>query len=96
MIPQTPVGLAFMLFLASAGMYVLVAVGLTPSWWAFAAFPLWIASAVAIYLLPVAVANDRKHPNRTAILALTLTGGWTYIGWVAALTWAYTNQDAPR
>ena len=49
----------------------------------------WILmGALAIYFLPTILAA--RHPNSTAIFALNLFLGWTFIGWVMAFIWAYT------
>lgn len=50
----------------------------------------------AIYLLPAIVASKRNHTNRGSILVLNLLLGWTFIGWVAALVWAFTSSVDPR
>lgn len=49
-----------------------------------------IASAGLVYLGPAIVAGLRRHPQRSAILVLNLLLGWTLLGWVAALVWAWT------
>ena len=46
------------------------------------------------YFLPAFVANVRRHRNATAILVLNLFLGWTFIGWVGALVWSFTNAPA--
>lgn len=43
------------------------------------------------YFLPATVAGVRRHRNATAILVLNLFLGWTFIGWVGALVWSFTN-----
>ena len=40
------------------------------------------------YFIPVFVAKNRNHKQKKAITVLTIFGGWTYIGWVVAFTWA--------
>lgn len=45
-----------------------------------------------IYLVPFYVAEGRKHRDMLAIFVLNLLLGWTFVGWVAALVWALTNQ----
>ena len=46
---------------------------------------------LALYFLPALVAKSGRHPNSTAIFALNLLLGWTFIGWVVALVWALTG-----
>jgi Superinfection immunity protein len=43
-----------------------------------------------VYFLPTFFAFSRNHHNRAAILVLNLFLGWTFIGWVIALVWAFT------
>ena len=47
---------------------------------------------LAIYLLPTYVAFKRRHNNRIPILLVNLLLGGTFIGWVAALVWACTDN----
>ena len=54
---------------------------------------------LSFYLLPFFIALVRKQPNKWAILALNLLLGWTIIGWIIALVWAFkvdeTRQREP-
>jgi uncharacterized membrane protein len=59
------------------------------SWW------LIVILVFAIYFAPWLVANKRRHMNASAIGVLNLCLGWTFLGWVAALVWAMTNNVAP-
>jgi hypothetical protein len=43
------------------------------------------------YFIPAIIAFGRQHHNKGGILALNLFLGWTLIGWVGALVWAFTN-----
>lgn len=46
---------------------------------------LFIGGAL-IYFIPSIIAYNKK--NATAIIALNLLLGWTFLGWVGALVWA--------
>lgn len=48
---------------------------------------------LAAYLLPVAIAASRSHPNTIAIAALNILLGWTMLGWIASLVWALTAVE---
>lgn len=48
--------------------------------------------SIALYFSPSIVANSRKHPNLTSVFVLNLFLGWTVIGWVGALVWAYSKK----
>lgn len=45
----------------------------------------------AFYLLPLACAIWRGHPQGYAIITLNVLLGWTVIGWLAALVWAFRD-----
>lgn len=48
-----------------------------------------------LYLIPWEIAATRKHPQSLAILVLNILAGWTFIGWVACLVWAFIKTEAP-
>lgn len=43
----------------------------------------------SLYFMPTLVAVQKKKINVPAIFILNLFFGWTMIGWVGALIWAY-------
>ena len=47
---------------------------------------------VAAYMLPFCVAAYFRNPNRDAIGVLNLFLGWSGIGWVIALVWAFKKD----
>jgi len=49
------------------------------------------ALVLVFYFLPWVIALLRSHRNSTAIFVLNLLLGWTFIGWVVALVWSFTN-----
>ena len=49
--------------------------------------------AALLYFVPSFVAFSRGHQNRAAILALNIFLGWTFIGWVVALVWSFTEVN---
>ena len=51
----------------------------------------FLAVVVAVYFIPNWVASARKHPNANAIFVTNLLLGWTIVGWVVALVWAFTT-----
>lgn len=46
-----------------------------------------------MYFLPSLTARSRDHMNTTAIFVLNLFLGWTFLGWVIALVWAFKNSE---
>lgn len=65
----------------------------------FAAFSFFVA-APALYLLPTYEAWKKQHSNLTAIALVNIFMGWSLLGWVVAVVWAYkkpesTNTIAP-
>lgn len=52
----------------------------------------WLLMLLAAYLFPTLVALGRGKKNAAAIGVLNLFLGWTFIGWVVALVWAFTFE----
>jgi len=53
---------------------------------------LLVLFGLGIYFVPAIKAYQVKKNNREAILALNIFLGWTLIGWVVALVWAYSKD----
>jgi hypothetical protein len=51
-----------------------------------------IIFVVFFYLIPALIAIMRGHRQKGAIIALNIFLGWTLLGWVGALVWAFTNS----
>lgn len=51
-----------------------------------------LMAACVVYFLPTIVAKTSHHPQTTAIYVLNALLGWTLIGWVIALVWAFIVQ----
>ena len=49
-----------------------------------------IAAGVLFYLLPTFIAMTRRHPNTASIAILNIFLGWTFIGYIVALVWAFS------
>jgi hypothetical protein len=48
--------------------------------------------AIVIYFLPSIIAMVRENTQTLAIFILNLILGWTILGWVGALVWAFVKQ----
>ena len=59
-------------------------------------FLIALAIGGLLYFIPAIVAESRKHRNKSAILILNLLLGWTFLGWVIALVWAFTDNVHPE
>ncbi len=46
-----------------------------------------IAWMALVYMVPTIIAAVNGHKNVSAIAALNILLGWTFIGWVGALIW---------
>jgi len=55
---------------------------------------IFFPAAVALYFSPAIVATQRDHPATAGITILNLLLGWTLLGWVGALVWAYSPTPA--
>jgi len=46
------------------------------------------------YFLPTFIAQGRGHRQTNPIFLINLFLGWTFLGWVVALVWSATAQEA--
>jgi hypothetical protein len=61
-------------------------------------FLIWLIGCLVcmyFYFAPTVVAHYRRHDNAVAVFVLNLFLGWTFVGWVAALVWAFLAKPAP-
>ncbi len=49
--------------------------------------------ALALYFVPSFIAVNKNKRNKTAIFALNLLLGWTFVGWVVALVWSLMREE---
>ncbi|WP_374587229.1 superinfection immunity protein [Ideonella dechloratans] len=49
--------------------------------------------APTLYLLPTYEAWKNNHPNLTAIALVNIFLGWSILGWVMAVVWAYKKAE---
>jgi hypothetical protein len=54
-------------------------------------FVVLVISAALVYFIPTIVAYLRRHKKTVAIFFVNLCLGWTAIGWIWALVWAFRN-----
>lgn len=47
---------------------------------------------ILLYFLPSFIGFRRNHPNKVSILILNIFLGWSFLGWVIALIWAFKNE----
>jgi Superinfection immunity protein len=52
----------------------------------------FIVGSIVLYFCPTIIAISRSHTNKTSIIVLNLFLGWTVLGWVGALVWAYSAK----
>jgi hypothetical protein len=48
--------------------------------------------SIVIYFAPTLNARQRHHRNTNAITVMNIFLGWTFLGWVLALVWSYTDD----
>lgn len=53
-----------------------------------------IAISLVIYFAPAVIAWHRRHPYQASILVVNLFLGWTLLGWVGSLAWAFAPIPA--
>lgn len=58
----------------------------------FALGGIWLVGVIAgllLYFIPSIVAFKKRRDNKISILLLNIFLGWSLIGWVVALVWAF-------
>lgn len=56
---------------------------------------LLILIVLPLYFLPTIIASTRHHPNAWGIFIVNLVLGWTFLGWVGSLVWAFYSGSKP-
>lgn len=51
-----------------------------------------ISCLIFFYFLPSYIAGVRRHKNFKSILLINILTGWTFLGWAAALIWAFIDD----
>ena len=51
---------------------------------------IWWLIGLAVYFLPIIVAVARKKQKMLGTVLLNIFLGWTFIGWIIALVWAFS------
>lgn len=52
---------------------------------------LLILVVIFLYFVPLIVAKARGHPSAGGVAVLNIFLGWTFLGWVFALAWAFSG-----
>ncbi len=52
-------------------------------------------AGLGVYMFPAIVGWEREHPNQVSIALLNFFLGWTFLGWVASIVWAYSAIAKP-
>jgi hypothetical protein len=52
------------------------------------------AAMLGIYLIPTLVAYSQQHHHVYAIAFLNVLSGWTLLGWIGALVWAFRAEES--
>jgi hypothetical protein len=78
--------------LVALGLFILVGRGLTDNTLAPLVLIVLFVSSIGIYFFPSFVAYSRQHLQKVSIFVLNLSLGWTIVGWVGALVWAYSKK----
>ena len=52
--------------------------------------------SLVLYFIPAGIAAIRKHNQTMAIFLVNLLLGWTVLGWVIALIWAFVNSSGSQ
>ena len=52
---------------------------------------MFLVSLIAVYFLPSLIGINKR--NKLSLFVLNLFLGWTLVGWVVALVWAFKKED---
>jgi Superinfection immunity protein len=52
------------------------------------------AGGLIVYFIPTIAALVTKHPHKIPIFLLNFFAGWTLLGWVGGLVWAFVKQQS--
>jgi len=55
----------------------------------------YLCFGLLFYFIPTIVAILRRHPNTASIVVANFFLGWSLVGFVVSLAWAFTNNAAP-
>lgn len=77
------IGVVFVTFLIGQGNNTIAAL----------ATPVFFVGAGVLYFAPTIQARMSEHPRFVPILIINLFLGWTLLGWVGALAWAYSTPQ---
>ena len=55
-----------------------------------------VLCSIAVYFIPTIVAISNHKANTAAIATLNIFLGFTYLGWVLALVWAFSKDHIPN
>lgn len=56
-----------------------------------------VVFSLLIYFTPtIVVLQNKHHANKAGVIIVNLLFGWSFIGWVVALVWAFQKTVAPQ
>lgn len=59
-------------------------------------FGVFALAGFVVYCAPLCIALVRGHPNTASIAVVNILLGWSLVGWVVALAWAFSATEARR
>ena len=51
-----------------------------------------LCAAIYLYFIPFAIAHARRHKYTKTVFLLNLLFGWTGLGWIVLVVWAFTGE----
>ena len=54
-------------------------------------WPILLVPFVMFYFMPMVFAYMREHPKLAALAIVNFFLGWTFVGWVGCLAWAFAQ-----
>jgi Superinfection immunity protein len=51
---------------------------------------------IVLYFIPTIIADSRNSIHKVSIFILNLFLGWTFLGWLVSLIWAFSSSSSSR
>ena len=51
-----------------------------------------LCAAIYLYFIPFAIAHARRHKYTKTVFLLNLLFGWTGLGWIVLVVWAFAGK----
>jgi cation transporter-like permease len=57
---------------------------------------IFLAIGFIAYFVPSMIALGRRHPKKGQIILVNVLLGWSLVGWIVSLVWAFSSPQPPQ